>query len=270
MFHKFISFVIFLEIVLLTYTHSSAAVSFDLFPAHNSVLNVSNTEFRHYIYTGTQNQKTYTRGNFGLEVPFVTANINTHQYTTGIAAAAHLVMIPKNLKFPVDNFYAVLAYYFEGKETDFLSWRFYPVYHLSAHQADGHTGGIFKDSVHAVSSEMVKLELITHPIKNLDVSFGYGKYYHVCYQKGLKDRADINIMYSLKNKSVITPFLLVQNGFIHMKEWEYSFDSALGFNITNKSNRGIGIDFRYFDRVNPGYDFNHREQGVGVELNFYP
>jgi hypothetical protein len=41
-----------------------------------------------------------------------------------------------------------------------------------------------------------------------------------------------------------------------------------GSRFINKHCRGIGISFRYFNRMDPGYYFDKREKSAGVQIDF--
>lgn len=255
--------------VLCTQTFSGTLA---LIPEKNGRFGVSSFPFQHYIHVGTQDGKTYTRGNFGLEFPLLSyAQSAAQLYTLELAASTHLVMIPKNLKFSVDNFYATLAIFFTGKAGKLLKWRLYPVYHLSAHLADGYSGDIIHDSVHAVSSEMIKAEAVLVPVNGIELSAAYGWYYHTVYQKHLTDRIDAGLYCCYPLKSWIKPFFYAGNELINNREWKYGFELIAGTLLSGKnSSRSAGLALRYFNRPDPGYFFETYEKGFGIDFFFVP
>jgi len=264
--HHFITFCMILSI------NAMSAGRFDFFPERSVFFSASALEFRHYLYTGSEKSRVVNHGNLGLEFPLVSFYPDSSKhYFAGVAAAAHLVMYPKNLKFSVDNIYATLAVYVDAASSPVFSLRLYPVYHVSGHLADGAASDSALMNARAVSSEMVKLEGSFAPLGGVSFSAGYGYYFHVCAQKGLTDRFDLNLQWQLipLPGKWFRPYLTLSSQFIHLLQWRAGFDMEAGARFIGKRGRGIGIGFRFFNRMDPGYYFDRREKSAGVQIDFF-
>ena len=252
--------------------HALCAGNFDLFPTRTPFFSASELDFRYFIYSGYENtpdggHRLVDRGNFGLVFPVL--GYTPLYLSTGIAAATQLVMYPTpGGIFPVDNFYATLALYCDYNLSSTLTFRLYPIYHVSAHLADGTSDVQDLTSRIPVSSEMAKLEAAITPVHGVSLSLGYGRYYHVCAQKNLSDRADIDFQLSPLQEGVIQPYLTLSSQFIHMAGWHPGFNAELGTLFANIHHHGIGVGFRYFDQMCHGFYYRSREKGVGLQLNF--
>ena len=261
--HYFITFCMILSV------NAMSAIRFDFFPERSAFFSASVLELRHYLYTGSEKGRAVNHGNLGLEFPLVSFYPdNACNYLAGVAAAAHLVMYPKNLKFSVDNIYATLAVYVDAKVSPVFSLRLYPVYHVSGHLVDGAAGDSALMNARAVSSEMVKLEGAFAPVDHVSISGGYGYYYHVCAQKGLTDLFDLNLQWQPIPEKWFSPYLTLSGQFIHLLRWRAGFDLEAGARFMGKRGRGIGIGFRLFNRMDPGYYFDRREKSEGVQIDF--
>lgn len=238
-----------------------------LFPPKDRPLTLESMEYIQMLHTGIQSDTFYMRGKFGVDFPFATLKWNTDQLSVGITASAYLNMIPKNMKFAVDNFYAVLGIYFSGRSHLGFSWRLYPVYHLSAHLADGYRSDILKKDVRAVSSEMVRGELYGRPFRDLEVGLGYGYYYHTCAQQHLRQRGDISFFYTPDLFDLFQPFLQVKCELVQQKEMHPGVDASVGTFLLKKG-RGVGFSLRFFNRLHSSYYFEEYEKGWGVEYLF--
>jgi hypothetical protein len=242
------------------------ADDFTLLPDRPPFLSYSSLDFRYYLFTGTEENRLVNHGNFGLEFPVF--GYEPWKLSAGIAAAAHLVMYPVNMRFPVDNFYATLATYVDVVPTSHVSFRFYPVYHVSGHLADGTLNDSELAHPVAVSAEMSKIETDIKPLKGLSLSVGYGRYYHVCAQKDLTDHLDAAIRIQPWQKGVWQPFAIVSGEIVHMAQWYPGFDMEIGSQFASVRKHAIGVSLRWFDRLNPGYYFTDREKSVGIQFDF--
>ena len=130
-----------------------------------------NDEFRNHLYFGYQHDTLFTNLHVGFD--FAIAGLDRPggaHYQLGVAALLHIYTIPRteNMKFYVDNFYAGFGLYLAAHQLPWLLWRFYPVYHVSAHLADGHPlSSVLWDELHAVSNEVTKAEVVFLPVKGL-------------------------------------------------------------------------------------------------------
>ncbi len=242
------------------------AAGFDLLPDQPPFFSASTLDFRYYLFAGAENNRIVNHGNFGLEFPVL--GYEPWNLTAGIAAALHLVMYPDNFKWPVDNFYATLAASIDVAPSPLIAFRFYPVYHVSGHLADGTTDTFDLAHPEAVSAEMARLETDLQPLRGLSLSFGYGRYYHVCAQKDLTDHADAGIRIQPRQSGLLRPYVLLTGELVHMAQWYPGFDAELGTWFASVRNHAIGVSLRYFNVMDPGYYFMSREKSLGVQFNF--
>lgn len=239
------------------------------FPNEIPFFSASSLDLRNYLYVGSENGRTVNHGNIGVEFPVIrVVGTNEKSYGAGIAAATHLVMYPKNLKFAVDNFYATLAVYAEAKPSSDLMFRLYPVYHVSGHLADGSHNDSALAHARAVSGEMARIEGEYAPQKWMTFSAGYGYYYHVCAQQGLTDRFDLALRLRPLLNKYLRPYLTLSCQFISLIKWRAGADIEAGSEFINSHGRGIGVGFRYFNQMDPGYYFDRREKTLGLQMDF--
>jgi len=276
------------------------------FPEHGKTLSAETMPYSQMLHTGMENDTFYMRGRFGVDFPIIGYDFdsnggdnndngvsdnnesgNHRKILFGINAAAHINMKPtSSMRFPVDNFYAVLALNFSGNISEKWSWRFYPVHHVSAHLADGSDD--IKNGAHAVSSEMTRGEVYYKPFGELiELGAGAGWYYHVCSQEDLRYRGDISILLTPQINilnGAVKPYalLLVENVFYindiddddkkHAKV-TYRGKNNLGIDLSAgilslKNKRGFGLSLRYFNRLHSSYYFEQYEKSWGVEYTF--
>jgi len=241
-----------------------------LFPAHPKTISAETLPYTQMLHSGFEGDTFYVRGRFGVDYPCIGYDAGGSSIFLGINAAAHINMRPSGMLFPVDNFYAVLAVYFSGMHGLKLSWRFYPVYHLSAHLADGYPGDILQDDVRAVSSEMARGEVYYKPFGDiLELGAGAGYYYHVCAQKNLRYRGDVSVLFTPNRflNNMLQPFALLKIESVHLEKHNPGIDVSAGIIGLNGS-RGLGLSLRYFNRLHSSYYFERYEKGWGVELTF--
>jgi hypothetical protein len=267
------------------------AGGFLLFPKPAKALSAETLPYGQALHTGVENDTFYLRGRFGVDfhiagyrfgeagVADAGADTQSDRYggrevLLGINAAANLNMRPtSDMRFPVDNFYALLAIHLSGTLSEKLSWRLYPIHHVSAHLADGHPNGIAKGEVRPVSAEMVRGEFYVKPFgESVEFGAGAGYYYHVCAQEELVYRADLSIL--LKPPSPcrvfdgeLFPYALVRLENVRQGRDSFGTTASVGA-VLRKSGRGFGLSVIYFDRLHSGYYFEKYEKGAGVEYMF--
>ncbi len=258
---------LFKLIVFLTLFAFQIQAQVRFFPENGNGLELPTYPYIQTLHSGIQNDTFYMRGKFGVDFPVMEYSFSDYRLNWGIAASAHLNMIPKNMKFAVDNFYAVLGIFLSGGESHGVSWRLYPVYHLSAHLADGFRGDILKKDVKAVSSEMIFGQLFFKASDKVQLGMGYGWYYHTCTQSSLRQRMEWQVLLTPVKNSFIRPFS-------HLK-WEVVDQDGLqpGIDISAGSffmhdNRGAGISLRFFNKLHSSYYWKEYEKGWGVEYLF--
>jgi hypothetical protein len=257
-------------LILILSTVAFAGLHPRLFRPAEAPFSVINRQFQNYIFVGSNNGKLSTVGNTGFDFPLLTAADPAHGYflSSGVVALIDLYMFPKDRKFYVDNFYATFGFYLSGNIPSILRWRFYPLYHLSAHLADGYITGDVDDDRRVVSNEMLYAALIYEPIRNLEVLGAYGYYYHVCEQRDLRNRIDLDAMYRFERLPIVTPYALVHNQLLVETGVRYGIELQGGVLLRQGSGAGLGLAARYFSAPHPGQYFETRENGVGLQITF--
>jgi len=263
------------------------AGEFLLFPGPNKELSAETLPYSSMLHTGVESDTFYMRGRFGVDFRFigyrfgeVDAQNDQHEgylgkdIFFGINAAAHINMRPTaGMRFPVDNFYALLALHLSGSLSEKLSWRFYPVHHVSAHLADGYPNDIVKKEVRAVSTEMIRGEIYYKPLGEIaEFGAGFGYHYHVCAQKELVYRADLSLLLQPPSPyrvlgGLLSPYALVRAESVKQGKDNLGATASAGA-ILRKAGRGFGISIIYFDRPHTGYYFEKYEKGIGAEYMF--
>jgi hypothetical protein len=261
-----------------------------LLPEPKNALSIETMQYSNMLEYRVENDTFHLSGRFGVDFPIVGYRFGDggnsgngvdvdgaregdgrQNIIFGINAAAQLNMRPtSDMRFPVDNFYAVLALYFSGTVSKELSWRFYPVYHLSAHLADGYPGDILKPDVRAVSSEMVRGEGYYKPFGEvLEIGAGAGWYYHVCAQKELKYRGDAAVLLTSPHAfyGALIPYALLHVEDVYQGGNHFGVEAEAGV-IARRGKRGFGLGVLYFNRPHSSYYFNEREWGVGIVYTF--
>jgi hypothetical protein len=258
-------------VVAAAFSISSADIL--LFPERTRTVSAETLPYAQMLHTGVEDNTFYMRGRFGVDFPLLGYDLPNNRILFGINAAAHINMLPESgMRFPVDNFYAVLALNFSGGISEELTWRFYPVYHVSAHLADGYPRDIIKSEVRPVSSEKVRGEVYYRPLGDLlELGFGAGWYYHVCAQKDLRYRADLSILITPSIPSLnarnLQPYTLVRVENVGQGGSNPGIDISAGL-LALVDRRGFGLSFRYFNRLHSSYYFEEYESGWGVEYTF--
>jgi hypothetical protein len=276
-----------ISIILTAASLPAFAGDFLLFPEPKKTLSAETLPYSQVLHTGVEDDTFYLRGRFGVDFHFIGyrfGDIDTQSdkygrsggkdILFGINAAANINMRPTGgMRFPIDNFYALLALHLSGTVSEKLSWRFYPVHHVSAHLADGHPNGIAKDEVRAVSTEMIRGEIYYKPFgETAEFGAGFGYHYHVCAQEELLYRADLSIL--LKPPSPyrvvdgeLSPYALIRLENVRQSGDNFGVTASAGA-ILRRAGRGFGVSVIYFDRPHSGYYFEKYEKGAGAEYMF--
>jgi len=250
------------------------AGEFLLFPEPAKELSAETLPYTQMLHTGVENDTFYMRGRFGVDFHFLGYRFEDGKDVLfGINAAAHINMRPTaGMRFPVDNFYALLALHLSGSLSEKLSWRFYPVHHVSAHLADGHKT-IAEETVRAVSTEMIRGEIYYKPLGDIaELGAGFGYHYHVCAQKNLVYRADLSLLLQPPSPyrvlgGALSPYALVRAESVRQDKDNLGATASAGAILRN-AGRGFGISIIYFDRPHTGYYFEKYEKGIGAEYLF--
>ncbi len=259
-------------IIMVVFTPVLAG-EFWLFPTSDKTLSAETLPYSQMLHTGVENDTFYLRGRFGVDFHIVGYRFGDKNVVFGINAAAHINMRPtSDMRFPVDNFYALLALHLSGAVSDKLSWRLYPIHHVSAHLADGHQT-IATEAIRAVSTEMIRGEIYYKPLGEIaEFGAGFGYHYHVCAQENLVYRADLSIL--LKPPSPyrviggeLSPYALIRLESVKQGKDNFGVTASVGA-ILQKAGRGFGLSVIYFDKLHGGYYFEKYEKGVGAEYMF--
>lgn len=271
----------------------SFAESFTLFPKSVKTLSAETMPYAQTLQAVSERGVFYLRGRFGVDFSLAgyrfdetTDTVHTGDAPQsgrrggsvffGINAATDITMRPTNgMRFPVDNFYALLAIRLSGDITPTLSWRLYPVHHVSAHLADGYPGDIIKREVRAVSAEMARGELYYKTLRGA-AEFGaaVGYYYHVCAQKELAYRGELSVLLQPPTPyeiytigGVISPYALIRVENVKQGKDNLGVEAEAGA-VVRRDGRGLGISAVYFNRLHRGYYFEQYEKGGGLSLIF--
>jgi hypothetical protein len=278
------------------------AGGFLLFPGPAKDLSAETLPYSQMLHTGVESGTFYVRGRFGTDFHAVgyrfdgddakegQHSLKGKDILLGINAAANITMRPaSNSRFPVDNFYALLAIHLSGAVSERLSWRLYPIHHVSAHLADGHdqdsvisltADDSLKGAVKAglgarpVSAEMARGELYYKPFGDL-AEFGaaVGCYYHVmAAQKNLVYRADLSALVKPPSPyrmfgGGLSPYALIRVENVRLAGNNFGAEASAGA-VLSKAGRGFGVSVIYFNRLHNGYYFEKYEKGAGVEYMF--
>ncbi len=263
--NKIYIFSLYLTVALSVAASSAAELSF--LPKRDKPLSAETLLYSQMLHIGSQDNTLYMRGRFGTDYRLAGLTIDTaHYYDLGISASVDINMLPRRMIFAVDNFYAVLAIYFSSKINETVSWRFYPVYHLSAHLADGHTKDILKSETRAISSEMVRGELYLQLLNHFEITPAYGLYYSTTRAlNDLRQRADLTLLFKKSFHQHIETIALIRAEIVQYDIWHGGFDATAGVRFTKKQ-RATGLVLRYFNRPHRSYYVKEYEKGWGIEL----
>jgi hypothetical protein len=231
---------------------------------------VFGNEYSSYLGLGFEERTFIVQGHFGVDFPLVSLSLkNGARYDFGIAGLAHLYMIPQGIKFSVDNFYAALGFYFGGKLNDKVVWRFYPVYHLSAHVADGFRGEIDR-TLRAISHESLRLEVMCLPVPALQVGVAYGYYFHSIRRAGLRSIVEASVLFAPWQNKRAFPFWQVRGEVIIEDRLIPGIDIATGARLMAKRGRGVSLTLRYTFQAHPGFYFDRKRMHMyGLEIHFH-
>jgi len=290
------------------------AGDFLLFPKPAKNLSAETMPFSQMLHTGVESDTFYVRGRFGVDFHAAgyrfgetggadgvdAGNDQDNRYgkdiLIGINATANISMRPtSNARFPVDNFYALIALHLSGTVSEKLSWRLYPIHHVSAHIADGHKKDtlivLTKDTVtshtgqddsvrirvglgvRSVSAEMARGEVYYKPFGELaEFGAGFGYYYHVVAQKNLVYRADLSVLLQPPSPygvlgGELSPYALIRLENVRQVKNNLGTEVSAGV-ILRKAGRGFGVSVIYFNRLHNGYYFERYEKGAGGEYIF--
>jgi hypothetical protein len=277
-------------IAAITFTASLPAFGgeFLLFPKPDQALSAETLPYSQMLHTGVEADTFHLRGRFGVDFHFAgyrfgeagadTANDRRSRrgksILFGINAAANIDMRPTDgMRFPVDNFYALLALHLSGALSEKLSWRLYPVQHVSAHLADGHGEKDDFFHVHAVSAEAVRGEFYYKPWgEAAEFGAAAGYYYHVCAQEKLVYRGELSVL--LKPPAPyrvcgggLSPYTLIRLENVRQGADNLGVEASAGA-VLHKAGRGFGVSIIYFNRPHRGYYFENYEKGLGAEYMF--
>lgn len=247
-----------------------ALPDYTLFPRPDSLSVNLTDDYLSILHVGMQQDTFYMRGQFGVDLPIAALAFTPQQHIgCGIAAGMRLNMLPHDMKFAVDNFYALLAIYLYGQISPALYWRLYPVHHVSAHLADGHASPTFVAGVDAVSSEMIKGEVSWLPWRSMELTVGTGWYYHVCDQQELTSRVEAAVRLQGYTLPQLEHYFRLKGEAIIMNKPYWGYELRTGVNFRNSVQRGMGLALKMVNHLHPGYYFRTSEKAWGLDVLFF-
>ncbi len=267
---------IFLSFALLS-GEIHAEETFQLFAYEHSGVTLLTLDYSNYIHVGSYMKQSSIRTNLGFDFPlFSVSPLKKKKYSLGVNALLHMYLFPEKRIFHFDNFYVLSAIYFEGKEAENLTWRFYPFHHCSAHLADGYTysnhvsesTGYIETDSKKVSYSMLYGAVCYKPFLGLETEIGAGYYVHTTSRKHLRGRVDFNCLFISPLEILIVPFICVKNEFIYEEKIRYGFEVACGAFFQNNSHRGLCLSFKYINKPHPGQYWGKKEKGGGLDIRF--
>jgi hypothetical protein len=178
-------------------------------------------------------------------------------------------MLPVDSTFHVDRFLAALAAGFDFGVSDNLYLSLFPLYHESAHLADGYGGDISTDK-RIISNETLQMRMtwagygFTVPVR-IDIywhttvpGYNYNAGAGVQYEAVLKKWKYL----ALSATGALFGYV-VNTGPDHSFNWECS--AGLQF---RKGPRLLKLGFFGMREYGQGQDYNRLQEGYGVELSF--
>jgi len=230
-----------------------------------------NDEFRSFVYAGYQRDTLFTNLHAGFDFPFAGLRAGAgREYQQGASFLLHIYTIPRTegMKFFVNNLYAGFGLYVSGQVLPWLALRVYPIYHVSAHLADGvRVDDPLWDDVHAVSNEVVKAEAAFRPLASLEVGCAGGWYYH-SVGRDLKAIVQLNVEYAPRLRAHFEPYAQILTELLVEQDVRLGYQAAGGVRFVGRRGAATGLAARAYSRPHPGYYNEYRQIGYGIEVFF--
>ena len=206
----------------------------------------------------TVNNKTIDEGKVGYKQSLLEVK-EVHIVTS---AFVHLFMHPVNNKFFVEHFYAALGLGFECNLFNIAHITLLPLYHESAHLADGFPLNI-ETNKKIISNESIQFRL-EGAYRNITTLLQADYYWH-SIERQLKYNIGAGLEWKSKSFSDMQ-FFISGYGFMISDNKGLSFNSTFLTGLFIKKKMHIGL--YYENQMGLGQDYNHRQKGYGLELGF--
>ena len=182
------------------------------------------------------------------------------------SAFINIVLYPHNYIFKVDRFHAGLSIGLCGKIKE-IYWMVLPLYHESAHLADGYNGDVKSDS-EVISRESLKFGFIFKK-NDFKISFKLDWFWH-SVRPVYRWSSGVGMEYE-------KPFIIKEESFslgpvfsffaylLERKRLSFNYELFCGLFISNK--RIFRIGFTLEDREGLGQDYKTRSKTQGLMIN---
>ncbi|GEM_PF-4828062 len=261
------NYAFFLLSLVLLVTHLDAAQPFEIlpYPLYKPNFALDHKEINTYLRFQNLNNEISDEGKIGMKVPLL--GYGPLQLTT--AAFIRIWMYPENMKFHVDRFLAGLALGFDYKINSNLHISIYPMFHESAHLADGYKGNI-NDDCRTVSVESAQLKLWFEK-GIIQIPFRFDYYWHAIgpdwkYEAGTGVRLALPIW-----RTRAGLFLLEISGFGYLVSGNEGMHLNGEFQeglLLKNGERKLRLSFHYGYEYGSGQDWQERQRSWGLNVGF--
>lgn len=256
--------------ILILLFHSSPTVTANTlelmpYPLYKSHFPLDHKEINTYLRFQNLNGMTSDEGKLGIKP----ALLGWGNLQLSTAAFVRLWMYPENMKFHVDRFLAALALGIDYRINNNFHLSLYPLFHESAHLADGHKGDVETDA-RTISVESAQLRF-WYEKGLIQIPFRFDYYWHTIgpnwkYEIGTGLRLAIPLW---RTKAGI--ILLEISGFGYM----VNHDSKIRLNgefqeglLIRNGDRKLRITFHYGYEYGSGQDWDQRQRSWGLNVGF--
>ena len=206
----------------------------------------------------TVNNRTIDEGKVGYKQALFEVK-NVHFVSS---AFVHLFMHPVNNKFFVEHFYAALGLGLEYNLFNIVDITLLPLYHESAHLADGFSLNI-ETNKKIISNEAIQF-CLEGSYRNITTLLQADYYWH-SIERQLKYNLGAGLQWHSRGFYDMQ-FFITGYGFMISDKTGLSFNSTFLTGLFIKEKMRIGL--YYEDEMGLGQDYNHRQTGYGLELGF--
>jgi hypothetical protein len=235
------------------------------YPLYKSQFPLDHKEINTFLRFQNLNGRTSDEGKLALK----TALLGWGNLQISSAAFVRLWMYPENMKFYVDRFLAALAVGLDYRFNNNLHGTLYPLFHESAHLADGHRGN-WESDARIISVESVQLRF-WYQKGLIQIPFRFDYYWHTIgpnwkYEGGTGLRLALPLWQTRAGF-----FLLEISGFGYM----VSHGSNVRLNgefqeglLIQNGDRKLRIAFHYGYEYGSGQDWDQRQRSWGLNVGF--
>ena len=235
------------------------------FPVYKSSFPLDPKEANSYLRFLSLNEKICDEGKIGTKIALI--GYGPVQLST--LAFINLWMYPENMKFNVDHFLAALGLGFDMKLSRYFFLSLYPLYHESAHLADGYKGDLASDKkIFSVESFQTRL-WFERGLIQIPLRIDY--YWHTAgpqwkYNIGTGIKLAVPL-WNVLNSSI----------FLEISAFGYALneDNIVKFNgefeeglLIRNADRKLRFDFTYGYEYGLGQNWNTRERSWGLDIGF--